>query len=32
MMTRQLWNIDEVRLLRVKNILELIDVVEDVID
>lgn len=32
MMTRQLWDFDEVRLLRVKNILELIDVVEDVID
>ena len=31
-MTRQLWDFDEVRLLRVKNILELIDVVEDVID
>ena len=32
MMTRQLWDFDEVRLLRVKNILELVDVVEDVID
>ena len=31
-MTRQLWDFDEVRLLRVKNVLELVDVVEDVID